>query len=287
MKMNVDGVLTDFKGRVLLRRTEANALAPITHALVAGVVPADTLASAFREDTALIVMPVRLTGLYYSDQPPGGELTFCFRCTIRGGNLDTEDQSPAGFFDPPLPGRLPAPYRHRVEQALHHPGGPPYLEREGHGLGARLGRLFGGRVVKQEDATWEITVKLIADGGHGQIIWNRGGPNERWRLPATRPAAGEAPWDAADRLLATTWTHGGGQRGDLLWVELGIDRPEMTFVFAASLYEPPMLRSSSETQAFVRMDEVTDRFSVDDVARIEENERAATPVFRLSSGSGR
>jgi hypothetical protein len=281
MRLIVNGVLTDLRGRVLLRQSGERGLLPIIRPLAPGTLPADTLARAFREDTALIVLPIRLTGLYYDVRPPDGELALYFRCTMRGGALKPESR--VGFFDAPLPAALPARYRRRVEQALHHAGGPPHLERETKRLGARLGRLFGERPAEDGNVSWAATVKLIVNAG-GQSAWSRAESGERWRLPAVRVAEGEAPWEAVGRLLTTLWPQGGRRLADLRLVKLAREHPAITFVFAASLDGDPAPRPSTAMLAYVSTDQLTEDYLQDDVAAVRLANQIATPlVFRLES----
>jgi hypothetical protein len=249
------------------------------------VLPADTLARAFREDTTLYVMPVRLTGLYYDSRLPEGELTFCFRCTMRGGALEAKDELQVGFFDE-LPVGLPARYRRQVDQALHHPGGPLHMEREARGLGARLGRLLGARAEADGDQTWAATVKLVVDASHKQIVWQRAASGGPWRLPVAQVSDSQAPWETAARLLKGVWPHWGGRLDDLRLVELARERPAITFVFAASLYDAPFPRPSTETLAFVQAGQLTNDFLRDDVAISERATRTATPLIRLEDEPG-
>jgi hypothetical protein len=253
-------------------------LAPITRPVEPGVLPADTLARAFRDDTALIVLPIRLTGLYFNNRPPGGELTFCFRCTMRGGALEPESR--AAFFDAPLPAGLPARYRRQVEQALHHPGGSPHMEHESKGLGARLGHLLGARAAISE-TTWAAKVKLVVDASHKQVVWQRAASGGPWRLPVAAVSNREAPWEAAARLLKKVWSHWGGRLSDLRLVELARERPAITFVFAASLYDAPFPRVSTETVAFVQAGQLTKDFLQNDVAVVDRVTHTATPLIRL------
>lgn len=282
MRLTVEGILTDFKGRFLLQRTGPNELAPITRPLEPGILPTETLARAFREDTSLLVMPVRLTGLYYSDRPPDGQLVFSFRCTMRGGDLGAGDEPRVGFFDEARPG-LPARFQRRVEQALHHPGGPPFMEREGEGVTDRLGRLFGSRVTEEESLAWEVAVKVIVFGSEGQVVWVHSSPGKSWRLPATAVARGEAPWEAAGRLLADIMPSGKSSTPELALVETAGDRATMVFIFSAALDEPFL---PNETLHVVGTGEPAGQLSTDDAAIVEAARRASTrPAFRLAGGS--
>jgi hypothetical protein len=202
---------------------------------------------------------------------------------MRGGDLKTPDDYPSvGFFDfSPLPNGLSSGDRRQMEQALRHPGGPPHMEREGLGLGARLDRLFGGRTPRDKDLNWTVEVKLVI-AAEGQISRSRTAPGEPWRLPMTHPAGGEAPWEAGIRLLEALRPGGGGRLNDLRLVELARDRLAITFVFAASLYGAPIPHSSSEMPAFVQAGQLMDGFSAEDAAIVERVIRtAASPLFRL------
>ena len=66
MRVTIAGFLTDYKGRVLLQQPEPGRLSPVAASLESGVLPADTLARAFRTATALVIWPVRLVGVYLS-----------------------------------------------------------------------------------------------------------------------------------------------------------------------------------------------------------------------------
>jgi ADP-ribose pyrophosphatase YjhB (NUDIX family) len=288
MHLTANGVLSDYRGRILLQQTGDRNLALIGGSFEAGRLPTDTLARAFRDATALIVMPVRLTGLYYDSHTPDGALAFCWRCTMRGGDLQVPNGRPAaGFFDcPPLPAGLEPRYRRQVDQALHHTGGPIHMEREGEGLGAGLRRLFNEGAAEDKGQVWDVAVRLVMDAGQGQITWRRSGPGETWRLPAAQPAPGEAPWETAARLLAATGANRAEKVTGLWLVELAADRPAITLVFGASLDKPSVLRRPSETLAFAGFDQTTDQFAADDVRIVGGLASAAVkPVFRLADES--
>lgn len=274
MRLIVTGILTDSRGRVLLRQVGAHELSPISRPVEPGRPPAGTLARAFREDTALYVLPVRLTGLYYRNQPPSGELTFVYRCTMRGGELATEDGPRAGFFDE-LPAGLSAGTRRQIEQALHHPGGPPHMKREGDGLGGKLRRLFGASAEAESEPVWAASAKLIGSLPDGAIAWTRPTPDEPWRLPATAMAGGEAPWEAAARLLADMKLPGPPPALDPAVIQLGDDRSAL-FVFIAALDNPPPTGS----RWLVAADASAAAPLADDIALVEAARQATTrPVF--------
>lgn len=228
MRLIVGGVLTDYRGRVLLQQTGAKSLSPVRRALERGVLPADTLARAFREETGLIVMPVRLVALRYDAGAPGGELAFWFRCTMRGGDLETPPGgNPAGFFDLPLPAALPETDKRQIELALRHPGGGPVMAEAPARLGAQLGRLLGGRKVAREADYWRVAVGILAQPSDAPVEWLVAESD----APAATPAeSSQPPWATARRLLERA------QAADspalsLARVEIAPDQPAMTLVF--------------------------------------------------------
>lgn len=203
MRIIISGILTDFKGRLFLQQESPTSLAPVQRQLAAGTTPADVLDQAFRQETSLIVMAVRMTGAFYDAGVPGGELTFCFRCTMRGGDLAVPDGGrPAGFFDcPPLPEGLSPKFRQQAESALHHPGGPPHLESAAGGIGRRLGRLFGRGQPPNEGEQWHVAVKLTDQpAGNGVEFVVASLDEESISTPITGE---ESPWAAAGRLLGS------------------------------------------------------------------------------------
>lgn len=232
MKAGVTGVLTDYEGRVLLKQSGKYSLIPVHRPLEPGVLPATTLDRAFREDTGLIIMPVRLTGVYYDAGMPGGKLAFCFRCIMRGGDLRIPPEgSPAGFFDcPPLPESLARNYRRQVDTALHHGGGAPEMEQSGD-TGLRLGRLLGRR----EDATpsidWEVTIGIESSETDKDAEWAVGEPDRLSSSMTLSSDPGQPPWITAARYLEA---HDSGMAtgARLLRVELTADRPALRMVFA-------------------------------------------------------
>lgn len=233
MHLRASGILSDYQGRVLLQRVEPRTLIPITRPFETGTLPTDILARAFRDDTGLYVMPVRLTNLSYA--PGQDELAFSFRCTMRGGDLDTRDGPPAGFFDLPLPGALAKPFRGQVEQALHHAGGPPVMERADDNLAGRLGRIIGGRRPVSQGHDWAVKVRLVVSGGDGQLLWVRSGVEETWGLPSAAVTAGDAPWETAGRLLHSLLPDGAPHKVRLVAGLLAAERPALELIFVADV----------------------------------------------------
>lgn len=223
MQLIITGLLTDYQNRILLQKVSEESLALIGRSPEPGALPAQLLDRAFREATGLIVMPVRLASVYFSRQDD--RLTFCFRCTMRGGDLKIpENGRPAGFFDSiPLPRGLSSAYRQQIDDALHHAGGPPLLEKEKRGLGPWLGRLVGHASSTPGSADWDILVQVSKDVDDGPFEWVIGEPTAG---QVVTPGAGEAPWEAAARLLGVS------SAARLIRVVAAVDRPAMTLIFA-------------------------------------------------------
>ncbi len=223
MQFVVYGLLTDYQNRILLQKVTDESLAPVGRAVEPGTLPAETLARAFREETGLIVLPVRTTGVYYSGRGDG-RLVLFFRCTMRGGDLRVPDgSSPAGFFDSAiLPKGLSAAHRQQIDDALHHAGGPPWLGREAGGVGAWLGRLMGRSEAAAGGPAWDVAVRLGAAGESDEVAMAVVDGNG----DATRVMPGDAPWEAAARLAGTA------RNVRLIGVEIAATRPSLTLVFA-------------------------------------------------------
>ena len=108
MLIGTNGVIIDELAQVLLiRRNDTRTIAPPGGSLESGELPPDSLAREVREETGLVVMPVRLVGLYFLPLPPDGMLAFVFRCIQRGGQLSPTTEAPVVAFFPSR--RLPGP----------------------------------------------------------------------------------------------------------------------------------------------------------------------------------
>jgi hypothetical protein len=199
MRVTIVGFLTDYKSRVLLQQPEPGQRAPVTASLVPGVLPAEALAHAFRAATGLIVWPVRLVGVYFSDY----ELIFSYRCSLRGGELrPPAGQPPAGYFDNrALPRGLNTVHRRLLDDALHHAGGPAQLARLSATRREGLARLFKGRKTTGTGTDWAVFVLLVVQDGEGQIVCERH-PGGIWRPLWVDGEFHEPPWETAAQRLA-------------------------------------------------------------------------------------
>ncbi len=227
MRVTLAGYLTDYKGRVLLRRSSTRSLEPVTCALQAGEEPTTTLARAFHAATGYFVLPIRLVGVYYARND---ELTLSYRCTLRGSELAPPGgQPPAGFFDAqPPPRGLSTAQARQLDDALHHEGGPARLARAAEGLAARLG-IGPARAKDGPGVEWVATARLIAAAG-GCILWTRAAATDLWRLPARPVAPGDAPWQTAAALQRSLGLDSALVPA-LRLIAAGAEPPALAFVF--------------------------------------------------------
>lgn len=228
MDMGICAIITDFRGRLLLQQPTGDTLCPPHGPWLPGRLPSDTLGFLVRAQTGLIVWPVRLTGLYYR----AGALTFCWRCTMRGGDLPPpQGQPPAGFFDSaPRPAGLARPWQRPVDEALHHAGGPPVLRAETDAA-TRLGKLLGRAPAAV--APWAVAVAVWAEVEPGRGLWRQDAAGHL-RLPWATATA-EAPWATAERLLPSLAPGVSWAAPRLALVQLAADQPAMTLVFATTM----------------------------------------------------
>lgn len=230
MRIIVSGMLSDHQGRIFLQQSGPRALVPVHRGLEIGTPATETLARAFREETSLFVLPVRLAGIHYDGKTESGELSFTFRCTMRGGHLDIpEDQPAAGFFDcPPLPRAVAARFQRQLENAVYHAGGPPTLQEGRIGLGARLGRLTGRGEKETASEAWEVYVRTEADAGDDFVEWVI---TEFELTQATAADPRRPPWATAQQLLDNS-PSGLSAAVRLSRVELSPSHPAIALVFA-------------------------------------------------------
>jgi ADP-ribose pyrophosphatase YjhB (NUDIX family) len=213
-----------------------------------GELPTDNVAREVREETGLIVMPVRLVGVYYLAAKPAGMLNFVFRCLQRGGEIAPSEESPqVDFFWPkPLPQPMLSLHQERLERGLSHAGGPPYWGNHRLSLRFRLASLWLKWVVyprmnrEREQANrpafvsppqWQVTAVTITKNNIGQVLWLQDG--DSWRLPGGVGRPLEAPWDTAVRLTRQQINQP-IQLTNLACVVSHPDKPEMTLVFTAT-----------------------------------------------------
>lgn len=206
MYIAANGIVIDQYGDVLLaQRDDTKTLAPPGRAVALGEVASETAVQAVRDTSGLIVMAVRLAGLFFWPEKPDGYLFLCFRCIMRGGVIAEEDGEPqAGFFNLT---ELSAPmlplHEEQVQRTLYHKGGRPYWGRQSSSLSMRLRNLFGVRQASwAEEPTgpaWQTQVTSIIRNDAGGVLWLQQGGG--WRLPGGAGAEMEPPWETAVRTV--------------------------------------------------------------------------------------
>lgn len=219
MRIATNGIVIDQFGNVLLiQRDDTRTLAPPGGGLEAGELPTDNVAREVREETGLIVMPVRLTGLYFWPmRPQESALVFTFRCIMRGGNLQTSTESPTvGFFKTnPLPRSMLGMHWERVKDAWHHAGGPPHWRRQELSPLVKLGRFFIFNVLypwrnwrrRRRHETpyvpppsWQVSAFTVIRNEWEQVLWIKRPDEGIWHLTGGNSNPLEPPWETAIRM---------------------------------------------------------------------------------------
>lgn len=124
MRIGTNGItLNQYNEILLILRDDTRTWALPAGGFEAGESLQASCAREVREETGIIVLPVRLVAIYYR-QIFGGLLAFSFRCIQRGGELQPSEESPqVGFF--PV-ARLPRPMlahtTERIEIGWKHSG---------------------------------------------------------------------------------------------------------------------------------------------------------------------
>ncbi|MDX1415825.1 MAG: NUDIX domain-containing protein [Candidatus Promineifilaceae bacterium] len=220
MNLSATGIIIDHYGDILLiQRDDTHTLAPPGGAAEIGELPTETVAREVREETGLIVMPVRLVGMYFVTFRSKDYLSLTFRCIMRGGEISTSHESPkAGFFKTdPFPNPMLNFHKERIEKSLSHHGGPPYWGT--HSVSWRL-RLVGlalnyivypwldfrrrskGSPRYQPPPNWIALASVIVRDEHDQVLWIKSSPDSaEWMLPTIRCASGQSPWEAAVQMF--------------------------------------------------------------------------------------
>ncbi|MEJ2749692.1 MAG: NUDIX domain-containing protein [Anaerolineae bacterium] len=233
MKISTNGIIINESGQVLLiQRDDSRTFAPPGGSIEVGELPTDNIAREVREETGLIVMPVRLVGVYFAPAKPEGMLNFVFRCIQRGGEIATSAESPqVDFFWPrQLPQPMLAFHRERLENGLTHAGGPPYWGNHRQTLRFRLMSYWLKWVVYPRMDRQRVRAGEPAFVPAPQ--WQL--PNgDSWRLPGGPGELREAPW-------ATAVRHTHQQIGqsiqltDLAAITVHPQKPALTIAFTAN-----------------------------------------------------
>ncbi|MCP4423193.1 MAG: NUDIX hydrolase [Chloroflexi bacterium] len=252
MKIGTNGIVINESGQVLLiERDDSRTFAPPGGSMEAGELPADNIVREVREETGLIVMPVRLVGVYFWQMKPEGMLNFVFRCIQRGGAIATSEESlQVDYF---WPRTLPKPmlklHQERLKHGLNHQGGPVHWATHRMPLKLRLMSLWLGLVVyprmnrqRKRDGKpdfvpapqWQVTAVSLIRNKEDQILWLKDG--DKYRLPGGENKPIEAPWETAVR-LAKKQTGQSIQLANLSGVYIHPEKPAITVVFLANFPE--------------------------------------------------
>ncbi len=250
MNVGTNGIVVDQHGNVLLiKRNDTRTFAPPGGALDAGELPPDGAAREVREETGLIVLPIRLAAVSYLPLSPVGFLGFTFRCLLRGGEIATSEESPVvGFFKTaPLPRRMSGFHRERVEKTLNHAAERPLFFQ--HHLSSfnkasrfvlrqvvyrwlDVKRKLKGQLPYQAPPNWEVATYLLYRNEAGATLWHRPHEQVPWQLPGGAASGLAAPWETAVQ-LAQQQTGLRLQPHQLTDVYLGPQINQLSLIFTA------------------------------------------------------
>jgi ADP-ribose pyrophosphatase YjhB (NUDIX family) len=209
------GIIVDQHGDLLVvKRSDTLTWAAPGGNLDLGESPDQGVVREVEEETGFKVLPVRLVRLDYLPIR-GGTLQFTFRCLLRGGAVKTSLESTrVGFVKTnPIPVRVLPIHKAPMEGALKHAGGAVEWHRydlsrlESLGQFALLNLMYPlldmkrklfSQIRFQPLQPWKVRVAVVVRNAHGHVRWERSA--DRAILPSRNVAAGETPWDVAERL---------------------------------------------------------------------------------------
>lgn len=296
MIISATGIVVDHYGDVLLiQRNDTHTLAPPGGSSDVGELPPETAVREVREETGLIVMAVRLVGLYYLPLRPRPFLTHVFRCIMRGGELQTSEESlQAGFFKTdPLPKPMLNMHVERIRRSIAHQGGPPYWGTTQLSTRDRLGNILLNRVIYpwlhfrrsraglpayEPPPSWKVQALAILRNPKGETLWVRDQQKDVWHLPGGLAAQEEPPWETAARSAAVQLGQS-IQLSGLTGAYPAVDQPEMTFCFSGDWSGTPAGMAGAET-AFFAPGQEPDRAAAAHAAYVLDAQNSEAVVFR-------
>ncbi len=267
-------VLNEYSDVLLVQRDDTRTLAQPGGACEIDELPHLAAAREVREETGLIVYPVRLVGLYYLPTRPNAFLFLCFRCIQRGGELVTSAETPrSGFFATnPLPNPMLAIHKEQIQRAFSHSGGPPYwgVNQVGPALRAanlvlnhlvypwlRFRRSHLGQPEYVPPPQWRVKATLILRNARAEILLLQNENLDSWLLPSSDASPSTPPWINANRLVQEILS-GDAILHDLSGIYLLQGKPEMDFVFHGSLKEGSSLPAEA---ALFTLDSIPENLS--------------------------
>lgn len=262
------GIVIDHYGDVLLiQRDDTRTLAPPGGSAEIGEIPTQTAAREVEEETGLLVLPVRLVGVYFFQNGSDTSLSFCYRCIMRGGKLTTSEESlNAGFFKTnPLPKPMLKFHSERINNSLNHPQNPPRLIIQEFPLHLRLGKIIlntiiypwmdyrrrrSGKEPYQPPPDWLVTNFLVVKNQNDEVMWVESKNGNAWTLPSAESNGKEAPWETALKLVKNRRSIA-YDTFDLVGVYSAKDVPEMVLIFSLMIKSgQPMLQNEQQAEFF-------------------------------------
>ncbi len=222
MRIGVNGILVSQNGEILLiQRNDTRTFAPPGGGLDIGELPPDGAARETREETGLIVLPVRLVTLNFWRSSTHHYLSLTFRCLLRGGEVTPSPESlHVGFYKAhKLPRPMASIHRERVNAAMSHAGGPVVWGWQGQDLVMRVGgfllqnvvyryydwqRKRRGEPVFVQPASWDVSVFVVVQNDAGDVLLCQ---DNGWRLPGGATPDDVAPWETAVSLTHSQTSH--------------------------------------------------------------------------------
>ena len=264
------GIVTnEYNHTLLIQRSDSRTWAPPGGALELDELPPAGVSREVREETGLIVMPVRLVAVYHVPINPDPLIIFMFRCIQRGGEIQTSEESlQVGWFkDTDLPRPMMPVHKTRIERALRHAGGTPILEVEPQNFNRRLSRTILRNIIHpflnarrqrlggtphQSPPAWQIGVEIVAQDASNRVLLYQMNGDGQWALPGGLAANKEPAWETA---VSHVYAQTGHQINITTIARVAFNKKErrMDWVFRATVSSDAASRHNS---AFFAVDQL-------------------------------